>query len=147
MRISRSLKEGFLVMVKVKDELFQKLNREPTYSEIAAASGYDVSDVLLAFDANQFIYSLDEPIYEKDGNSLYLEDKISDREVSDITLRCAMQKEIKALDARDQLLIHYRYECGLKQDEIARKLNISQVQVSRLEKKILKQLKERFVSD
>ena len=65
-----------------------------SYSEIAAASGYDVSDVLLAFDANQFIYSLDEPIYEKDGNSLYLEDKISDREVSDITLRCAMQKEI-----------------------------------------------------
>ena len=96
---------------------------------------------------DRFIYSLDEPIYEKDGNSLYLEDKISDREVSDITLRCAMQKEIKALDARDQLLIHYRYECGLKQDEIARKLNISQVQVSRLEKKILKQLKERFVSD
>lgn len=147
MRISRSLKEGFLVMVKVKDELFQKLNREPTYSEIAQASGYDVSDVLLAFDANQFIYSLDEPIYEKDGNSLYLEDKISDKDSHDITLRCAMQKEIKALDARDQLLIHYRYECGLKQDEIARKLNISQVQVSRLEKKILKQLKERFVSD
>ncbi len=147
MRISRSLKEGFLVMVKVKDELTQKLNREPTYSEIAQASGYDVSDVLLAFDANQFIYSFDEPVYEKDGNSLFLEDKVYDHRSEDIPLKCAIQKELRSLDARDQLLIHYRYECGLKQDEIARRLNISQVQVSRLEKKILNRLKERFVND
>ena len=144
-RISRSIKEGFILMVKAKEALVQQYQREPTYHEIAEASGFDVGDVLLAFEANQFIYSLDEPVYEKDGNELLLEDKVKTRNNEDIVLKCAMEKEIKALEPRDQLLIHYRYECGLKQDEIARRLKISQVQVSRLEKRVLAILKDKFI--
>ena len=131
-RISRSLKEGYLQMVKTKEMLLQKLNHEPTYQEIADAMELDVADVILAFEANQFIYSLDETIYENDGSPILLEDKVS------------LRDEIQKLDQREQLLLHYRYDLSMKQEDIAKKLNISQVQVSRLEKKIIKKLKERL---
>lgn len=145
MRISRSLKEGYLAMCKCKDVLLQKLNREPTYQEIANEMQIDVGDVILAFEANQFIYSLDETIYENDGSPISLEDKISDHKQEDIVMKISLNKELKKLEQREQLLLYYRYECNMKQDEIAKKLGVSQVQVSRLEKKILEKLKIRLV--
>ena len=144
-RISRSLKEGYLAMIRCKEELLQKIGREPTYQEIAKALDIEVSDVILAFDANQFVYSLDETIYENDGSPIHLEDKVCDTKENDIVMKLSLAKEMKKLDAREQLLLHYRYEVGLKQEEIAKKLGVSQVQVSRLEKKILAKLKERLV--
>lgn len=143
-RISRSLKEGYLQMLKSKEGLFQSLQREPTYQEIADDIQLDVSDVILAFEANQFIYSLDEPIYENDGSSINLEDKVGNQKQEDIVMTLSLKEEVVKLEERDRLLLHYRYDLGMKQDEIAQKLNISQVQVSRLEKKILKKLKERL---
>ena len=134
MRISRSLKEGYLQMSK-KEELLQKLNREPTYQEIADALSMDVADVILAFEANQFVYSLDETIYENDGSPILLEDKVSNRKEEDVVMKVSLQNEIAHLEQREQLLLHYRYDLGMKQEEIAKKLQISQVQVSRLEKR------------
>lgn len=145
MRISRSLKEGYLQMSKVKDALIQRLNREPTYQEIADDMNIDVSDVILAFEANQFVYSLDEPIYEKDGNAIHLEDKVANAKEDDVVMRLSLDKEVEQLDQRDRLLLYYRYELGMKQDEIALKLHVSQVQVSRLEKKIIEKLRERLM--
>lgn len=146
MRISRSLKEGYLAIIKSKEELVQKLNREPTYQEIATALAIDVSDVILSFEANQFVYSLDETIYENDGSPIHLEDKVSEREEYDLVTRLSLRKEMEKLDQRERLLLYYRYDCCMKQDEIAKKLGVSQVQISRLEKKILEKLKERLVS-
>ena len=57
-RVSRSLKEGFINMLKCKEKLTQQLNREPTYQEIADALQLEVSDVLLAFEANQQLSSI-----------------------------------------------------------------------------------------
>lgn len=145
MRISRSLKEGYLSMCKCKDELMQKLNREPTYQEIADVLSLDVGDVILAFEANQFIYSLDETIYENDGSPIHLEDKVPDRQ-QDIVMKVSLDVEVQKLEERERLLLHYRYDCSMKQDEIAKRMGISQVQVSRLEKKILEKLKERLVN-
>lgn len=145
MRISRSLKEGYLTMVKCKEELVQKLNREPTYQEIANQLQLDVSDVILSFEANQFVYSLDETIYENDGSPIHLEDKVDNGSKEDIVMKISLGDEMRKLDQREQLLLHYRFERGMKQDEIAKKLGVSQVQVSRLEKKILAKLKERLV--
>lgn len=141
MRISRSIKEGYLHMIKCKEQLFQELGYEPTYIQIADKLNIDVGDVLLAFEANQFIYSLNEPIYENDGSCIHLEDKVPDHQDKDITLEIALKKEIKQLEQRDQMLIYYRFEKNMKQEEIAIKLGVSQVQVSRLEKKILLKLK------
>lgn len=145
MRISRSLKEGYLHMMKAKEVLLQSLNRNPTYQEIADALAIDVGDVILAFEANQFIYSLDEPIYESDGSSILLEDKVRDPKGEDIIMNVSLHSEVSKLDQRERLLLHYRYDLSMKQEDIARKLHISQVQVSRLEKKILGKLKERLI--
>lgn len=145
MRISRSLKEGYLSMVKAKEELVQKLGRDPTYSEIAKHQHMDVSDVILAFEANQFVYSLDETIYQNDGSPIHLEDKVPEKKERDLVMELALQKEMKHLDERDRLLLYYRYEKNMRQEDIAKKLGVSQVQVSRLEKKILAKLKERLI--
>lgn len=145
-RISRSLKEGYLQMVKVKEMLLQKLNHEPNYQEIADEMNLDVSDVILAFEANQFVYSLDETIYENDGSPILLEDKVGNQKEEDVVLTVSLRDEITRLDQREQLLLHYRYDLSMKQEEIAAKLHISQVQVSRLEKKIIEKLKERLAS-
>lgn len=141
MRISRSLKEGYLQMLKAKEILLQKYSREPTYQEIADAMQIDVSDVLLAFEANQFIYSLDETIYENDGSPILLEDRVGNQKEEDVVLKISLREEVAKLEQREQLLLHYRYDLAMKQEKIAKKLNISQVQVSRLEKKIIAKLK------
>lgn len=146
MRISRSLKEGYVAMCKCKEELLQKLNREPTYQEIADQLQLDVGDVILAFEANQFVYSLDETIYENDGSPIHLEDKVANQKEQDIVMQVSLNLEVQKLEERERLLLHYRYECSMKQDEIAKKMGISQVQVSRLEKKILEKLKERLIN-
>ena len=133
-------------MMKAKENLLQTLSREPTYQEIADQLGIDVGDVILAFEANQFIYSLDETIYENDGAPIMLEDKVSDPKQVDVIMNVSLQSELAKLEQRERLLLHYRYDLGMKQEEIASKLHISQVQVSRLEKKILEKLKERLVT-
>ncbi|MEG0505996.1 MAG: SigB/SigF/SigG family RNA polymerase sigma factor [Longicatena sp.] len=144
MRISRSLKEGYLQMIKVKETLVQRYHQEPTYTQIAKEMELDVSDVILAFEANQFIYSLDETIYENDGSPILLEDKIGNPKDEDVVMKVSLRDEIQRLEQREQLLLHYRYDLSMKQEEIAKRLGISQVQVSRLEKKILKSLKDKL---
>lgn len=145
MRISRSLKEGYLQMMKAKETLLQTLHRNPTYQEIATACAVDVGDVILAFEANQFVYSLDETIYESDGSPILLEDKVKDPKTEDVVMKVSLQEEVARLDQRERLLLYYRYDLAMKQEDIAKRLHISQVQVSRLEKKILEKLKNRLV--
>ena len=132
-------------MIKVKEILMQRLNREPNYQEIAKEMDMDVSDVILAFEANQFIYSLDETIYENDGSPILLEDKVSNNKQEDVVMLVSLRDEVAKLEQREQLLLHYRYDLAMKQEDIAAKLHISQVQVSRLEKKILEKLKNKLV--
>ena len=131
-------------MIKVKEMLQQKWNKEVTYQDIANEMQIEVYDVILAFEANQFLYSLDETIYQNDGSPIILEDKISNPKEEDVVLKLSLKDEITKLDQREQLLLYYRYDLSMKQDEIAKKLHISQVQVSRLEKKIIQKLKERL---
>ena len=102
-----------------------------------------MADVILAFEENQFIYSLDETIYENDGSPILLEDKVSNKKEEDVVMKVSLRDEIQKLDQREQLLLHYRYDLSMTGVR-GRKLNISQVQVSRLEKKIIKKLKERL---
>ncbi len=146
MRISRSLKEGYLQMVKAKEDLIQNLGRDVSYQEIAAYLKLEVSDVILAFEANQFVYSLDETIYENDGSPIHLEDKVTHPKERDLVLELALKKEMRHLEERERILLYYRYEKNMKQEEIAKRLGVSQVQVSRLEKKVLAKLKARLVN-
>lgn len=147
MKISRSIKERYIHVQKSREKLSQTLQREPTYQEIAKDLEIDETDVMLAFEANQFLASMDEAFYQKDGSSIKLEDKVEDHHKEDIPMKLSLKKEIGELEERERLLIYLRYDLEYNQDKIAKKMGISQVQVSRLEKKILLKLKLKLTQE
>ena len=112
--------------------------------ELAEKLNCEEADVILSLEANQFLASMDETIYQKDGSVIKYEDKAEDKKKLDIPMQIALKMEIGQLDERERLILYYRYDLDYNQQKIAEKLNISQVQVSRLEKKILQKLKERL---
>ena len=147
MKISRSLKERYLQVQKAREKLAQSLQREATIREIAEALGLQETEVMLALEANQFLASMDEAFYQKDGSSIRLEDKVEDGHSEDVPLKVALKKEIGQLEERERYLIYLRYDLEYNQEAIARKMGISQVQVSRLEKKILAKLKTKLTEE
>lgn len=142
--IARSLKENHYKIINCKDHLQQKYLKEPTITQIAKELNLSIEDVLLAMDANQFVSSVDDIIYESEGHSITLLDVSKDPKTNDILLKEAIKKETLDLEYNERLLLFYRYYKNMKQQEISEKIGISQVQVSRLEKKILLKLRERF---
>lgn len=143
MRISRSIKENYRLMCQIKDEWIQKNGQEPTYEEIAKACKCSLEEVYIAFDAHQYISSMDEEIIESDGKMITLNDQCSTSK-SDEVLSIALNHEIGFLSKNEQLILYFRYSLGYKQNEIAKRLNCTQVQVSRIEKQILMKLKEKM---
>ena len=96
-------------------------------------------------EANQQLTSLDSASSGKDGSQMRIDERISDDSNQDIEMKVALEMEIqKTLSQREQLILYYRYHQDLNQQAIAEKLNISQVQVSRLEKKIYEKLKHKL---
>ncbi len=146
MKISRSLKENYLKILKAKEMLSQRLDHEPSLEEIARECLLDETDVILALEANQHVASLDTSTIGKDGSQVRIDERINDGKELDIELKVALEMEIKnSLSAREQLILYYRYQMDYNQQAIAEKLNISQVQVSRLEKKIYEKLKSKLI--
>ena len=145
MKVSRSLKENYLKIMKAKEILSQQSQSEPTVAMIAKMCELDEADVILAMEANQQLTSLDSASSGKDGSQMRIDERISDDSNQDIEMKVALEMEIqKTLSQREQLILYYRYHQDLNQQAIAEKLNISQVQVSRLEKKIYEKLKHKL---
>ncbi|MBR3841585.1 MAG: sigma-70 family RNA polymerase sigma factor [Erysipelotrichales bacterium] len=142
--ISRSVKENYLFLVKQKETLEQQIGREISYKELADHVGFDIYDVVEAFEANQFVTSLDEEINDDDNKKVSLSDFIPSNEGIDPLLVMSMKKEISKLSQRDQMLLYYRYELDYNQSKIAEIFKVSQVQISRSEKRILNELKKRI---
>lgn len=143
-RIARSIKENYIKMQHIREKLVQQNHQEPAYEEIAMEGSFTIEEVYIAFDAHQQLASMDEEIAENDGKSITLNDqlsKISKDELLSITLK----KEINTLTNKEKLILYFRYTLGYKQQEIAKRLNCTQVQVSRMEKAILMKLKDRMI--
>ena len=136
-KVSRSLKELSLKIARVKSELELKLLREPTISELAAEIGVTVEDIAEAQSASQPTVSLtyegDDGVKETDIAVCGPEDLLTDKLV--------LQNAFKFLELDEQRIIRYRYFEYLTQSETAEKMGMSQVQVSRAEKKILLKLR------
>ena len=144
-KVSRSLKENYLKIMKAKEILSQQSQSEPTIVMIAKMCELDEADVILAMEANQQLTSLDSASSGKDGSQMRIDERISDDSNQDIEMKVALEMEIqKTLSQREQLILYYRYHQDLNQQAIAEKLSISQVQVSRLEKKIYEKLKHKL---
>ena len=85
--------------------------------------------------------SLSEPIYEKDGSSISMEERVEDKHNKMWFEKIALKMEIDKLDEKEKLILYLRYQLDFNQEKVAKRLNISQVQVSRLEKKIIAKLR------
>lgn len=143
--IARSLKENYFKIINCREMLQQKYLKEPTIEQIAYELQLTNEEVVLSLDANQYVSSVDDIIYESDGHGITLLDISKDPKMNDILLKEAIKKETCKLNENEKLLIFYRFYKNMKQQEVSLKIGISQVQVSRLEKKILLKLRERFI--
>jgi RNA polymerase sporulation-specific sigma factor len=140
-KISRSIRE-LNFKIRHATENYMKTNEKPpSMVELAEMLEVSVDDIIMATDAMRDPASLHEQLYENDGDSVTLMDQMRD-DKSQLPFDYIPLKEVlKRLGKREQSIIYLRYFVDLTQTEIAERLGISQVQVSRLEKKILAQLK------
>ncbi len=140
-KVSRSIRELNFKIRHATERHLKNHERPPTIEELAQVLEVSVDDILLATDAMRDPASLHEQLYENDGDSVTLMDQMKD-EKSHLPFDFIPLKDVLArLEKREQSIIYLRYFADMTQTEIAERLGISQVQVSRLEKKILAQLK------
>jgi len=143
-KVSRSLKETANKVRKTKDELSKTLGRQPTIKEIADKLQIQPEDVIFAQEASRAPTSIHETVFENDGDPITLMDQISDESQNKWFDKIALQEAVRNLNERERLIVYLRYFKDQTQSEVAERLGISQVQVSRLEKKILSLIKEQL---
>ncbi|NGP43650.1 RNA polymerase sporulation sigma factor SigF [Bacillaceae bacterium SIJ1] len=145
-KVSRSLKETGNKIRRVRDEMTKELGRSPTITEIAEKLELSTEDVVMAQEASRNPSSIHETVYENDGDPITLLDQIADDTQHKWFDQISLEETIRGLDERERLIIYLRYYKDQTQSEVANRLGISQVQVSRLEKKILEHMKEQMGS-
>jgi len=143
-RVARSLKELAYKIQKTKEELTNTLEREPTIKELSAEMGVPVEELIMAMEASQSLLSLNEVMYQDDGSPIYLIDQIDEKEQGQNILfdRIALKEALSKLNKNERRIIILRYFKDMTQVEVAKILNMTQVQVSRLERKILVKVKD-----
>ncbi|WP_334071644.1 MULTISPECIES: RNA polymerase sporulation sigma factor SigF [Paenibacillus] len=144
LKVSRSLKEMANKVRKKKDELSKVLNRLPTVKEVAEELGVTPEDVVFAQEANKPPASIHETVFENDGDPITLMDQIADESQERWFDKLALHEAIDGLSERERLIVYLRYYRDQTQSEVANRLGISQVQVSRLEKKILQSIRDQI---
>ena len=144
LKVSRSLKETANKVRKAKDELAKTLGRLPTISEVAEYLEITPEDVVFAQEANKPPASIHETVFENDGDPITLMDQIADESGERWFDKLALNEAIGGLSERERLIVYLRYYRDQTQSEVAGRLGISQVQVSRLEKKILQSIKDQI---
>ena len=146
-RVARSVKDIAYHSFQVKEELTNKLNREPTIKEIANRLNLSEYEVNNAMDSMKDILSISEPIYNDGGDTIYLEDQIEDKTINmkDIENRVALREAIDKLKEKEKYIIIERYIIGKTQMELADEIGISQAQISRIEKSALNNIKKDIV--
>lgn len=160
-KVSRTIKENGMKVKLARQRLQTSEGHEPTLQELAAESGLAVEDVVLAMEANVEVESIYSAIYQDDGSEVYLVDKLvrgrssavgssaaggcgsEDEEKEKLLNHMLLKQLLDGLEPADRELIHMRYFQDKTQMEIASILGISQVQVSRMEKKILLRMREK----
>ena len=163
-KVSRTLKENGWKVKQAAQRLSQNLGREATMQELAEATALSVEDIVMALDANVEVESIYKSVFQSDGNEIYLVDQVvcgragvgcaaglsglnasgacEDVEKEKILNHMLLEELLGKLGETERQLIDMRYFQDKTQVEVARCLGISQVQVSRMEKRILLHLRE-----
>ena len=146
-KISRSLKENGVKVKYAREKLSGVLNREPALSEVAEEAALSLEEVVLAMEANIQVESIYKSVYQNDGNEIYMVDQLADEgkdEQEKLLNHLVIGQLLSGLPENEQKLILLRYYQDKTQTEVAKALGISQVQVSRMEKRILLGMRERI---
>ena len=143
-RVSRSLKDIAYKALQVREQLIRSNSKEPTVSEIAKELKLDVESVVMALDAIQDPISLFDPVYQDNGDAIFVMDQVQDKKDTDEhwLQEIALKEAIKKLNNREKLVLDLRFYKGRTQIEVADEIGISQAQVSRIEKNALKNMRK-----
>lgn len=142
-RISRSVKENARQLKRIREDFWQRLGREPVLSELVEESGLTKEDIITALDAEREVESIYKTVYESDGNEVLLVDMLGrEGEGEEIVDRLLLENLLNELDERERNLIQLRYFENKTQMQVAGDLGMTQVQVSRMEKKVLLRLRQ-----
>ena len=164
-KVSRTLKENGWKIKQAAERLSQEFGREATLQELSQATGLETEDIVMALDANVEVESIYKSVYQSDGNEIYLVDQVvsgsggvgyssmsqtmaasggacEDTEKEKVLNHMLLEQLLGQLDDRERELISMRYFQDKTQVEVAKCLGISQVQVSRMEKRILLQMRQ-----
>ncbi|AEG61231.1 RNA polymerase sporulation sigma factor SigF [Desulforamulus ruminis] len=143
-KVSRSLKETAYKIQQARDRLTARLGRDPSINEIAKELGFCREEVVSALEAAQTPTSIYETLHQDDGDPIYILDQLSSEEDGDSPWleKLAVKQLLVELPERDRQIILWRFFEDKTQSEVALRLGLSQVQVSRLERQALRKLKE-----
>lgn len=171
-KVSRTLKENGFRIRRAIDELSQKLGQEPDMERLEEATGLSKEDIIMAMEANVEVESIYKSVYQSDGNEIYLVDQVisggkglagvgmlssgdqgqyehyggtscRDPEKERLLDHLLLRQLLSELSEQERTLIELRYFQDKTQTEVAKYLNISQVQVSRMEKRILLRMRQK----
>ncbi|MCL2839732.1 MAG: RNA polymerase sporulation sigma factor SigF [Defluviitaleaceae bacterium] len=148
-KVSRPMKEMATKARYATEMLTAKLGRQPTISELAEEVGAETDELLIAMEAGLDVESLHTTIYQGDGSPIFLIDKVartSDDSEQTINI-LALKQLIERLKPKERQVIILRYFQDKTQMEVAKAIGVSQVQVSRIEKKVLQSLKSALTEE
>ncbi len=141
-RVSRSMRDTAYRAIQARENLSNRLDREPTIEEISKELGMKKENVVIALEAIVEPISLYEPVYSDGGEAIYVMDQIGDKNTADSWMDEILLKDsIRGLSDREKRILNLRFMLGKTQTEVAKEVGISQAQVSRLEKGALKKIK------
>lgn len=139
-KVSRGIKERAASIKVIRNQLISALGREPTIEEIADQTGYTIEEIAVAENATASVESIQNP---SGDDGFTLENVLTDTESEEVLIeRLSLTQAIEKLPEREAMVVRLRYFHGLTQDRVSKVLQVSQVQVSRIEKKALFMLRE-----
>lgn len=147
LKVSRSLKEISAKAYRTAESMEKQLGREATTFEIAEKIGVPVEELVMAMEAGAQVESLQQIVFHGDNNDISLMDRVEegDNRSEKIVDKLFLAEILRDLDKEDRELLYKRYFLEKTQSVIAQEMGISQVQVSRLEKRILKKIREKYL--
>ncbi|WP_371820556.1 sigma-70 family RNA polymerase sigma factor [Falcatimonas sp. MSJ-15] len=153
-KISRQIKDNGIKVKRATDEYIKRTGEEPTVAQLSYMLGIDTDDIVMAIEAASQVESIYKPVYGNDGSEMSLIEKVmsdndniqsEDTEKNRLIDSMLLSELLKSLTREEQEIIRLRYYEELTQSDIARRYKTSQVQISRMEKKILLKLKKRVM--
>lgn len=145
-KVSRILKQNGYRISQIREEYTNAYGKEPSIEELSEKSGLSIEEIIEAFEANKEVESLYQTTYGKDGKEVMLLERVceegaGEKEQERLFNKIIIEGALSKLNKNERSLIYLRYYKNKTQTEVAKQLNMTQVQISRLEKKLLTRIK------